>query len=232
MADYEFYYWPVPFRGQFIRAILAFAGKSWIEHGSDAIGKLMQVEPGDQPIAFMAPPLLIENSTGFAIAEMPAIALYLGETLGLIPATPQMRARTMKIVNDANDVIDELTLDGGREMWTAEKWDAFLPRLRRWMMIWEDTGKREGLTADAGFVLGTAEAGAADIVTSILWSTMTDRFPLIANLLAVTAPCTAGLSGRMQDLPSFTELRNRCFQNYGDAYCGGQIEKSMRASIR
>jgi glutathione S-transferase len=232
MVDYEFYYWPVPFRGQFIRAILAFAGKSWIEHGSDAIGKLMQAEPGDQPIAFMGPPLLIENSTGFAIAEMPAIALYLGETLGLIPATPQMRARTMKIVNDANDVIDELTLDGGREMWTAEKWDAFLPRLRRWMMIWEDTGKRQGLKADAGFVLGTAEAGVADIVTSILWSTMADKFPVIGDLLAETAPCTAGISGRMQDLPSLTELRNRIFQNYGDAYCGGQIEKSMRASIR
>lgn len=25
---------------------------------------------------------------------------------------------TMKVVNDANDVIDEITLNGGRQMWT------------------------------------------------------------------------------------------------------------------
>jgi glutathione S-transferase len=32
-----------------------------------------------------------------------------------------LRAMTMKIVNDANDVIDEITLDGGREMWTKKR---------------------------------------------------------------------------------------------------------------
>ncbi len=31
MADYELYYWPVPFRGQFVRAVLAYAGKTWTE---------------------------------------------------------------------------------------------------------------------------------------------------------------------------------------------------------
>src|SRR5215472_4860198 len=31
MSDYELYYWSVPFRGQFVRAVLAFAGKSWTE---------------------------------------------------------------------------------------------------------------------------------------------------------------------------------------------------------
>lgn len=27
MPDYELYYWSVPFRGQFVRAVLAYAGK-------------------------------------------------------------------------------------------------------------------------------------------------------------------------------------------------------------
>ncbi len=232
MADYDLYYWPVPFRGQFIRAILAFAGKSWTEHSSDEIGELMQAPACDQPIAFMGPPLLIDTRSGFALAEMPAIALYLGETLGSIPDTPEMRARTTKLVNDANDVIDELTLDGGRAMWTTEKWDEFRPRLERWMTIWEDTGRRAGLTADAGFILGTPEAGVADIVTSILWSTMAAKFPAIAELLAETAPCTAGLSARLQALPSLKALSSRSLENYGDAYCGGEIEKSMRVAIK
>lgn len=232
MADYDLYYWPVPFRGQFIRAILACAGKSWDEHDSEAIADLMQAEPGDQPIGFMGPPLLIENATGFALAEMPAIALYLGETLGLIPDTAELRARTMKIVNDANDVLDELTNDGGREMWTAEKWHDYLPRLKRWMAIWEDAGKRAGMAADSEFILGSADAGVADIVTSTLWSTMAERFPAIAAHLAATAPGTAGLCRRMQELPALAALSSKAFRDYGDAWCGGEIEQSLRAAIQ
>ena len=29
MTDYALHYWSVPFRGQFVRAILAWAGKTW-----------------------------------------------------------------------------------------------------------------------------------------------------------------------------------------------------------
>lgn len=38
MPHYKLYYWSVPFRGQFVRAVLAFAGKTWTEAGDDAIG--------------------------------------------------------------------------------------------------------------------------------------------------------------------------------------------------
>jgi glutathione S-transferase len=79
----------------------------------------------------MGPPVLIDGKAGAAIAQMPAI-LYLGETLRLLPATAALRALSMKIVNDANDVIDEITLDGGREMWTHERWEDFVPRLKTW----------------------------------------------------------------------------------------------------
>ena len=229
VAHYDLYYWPVPFRGQFIRAILAYAGKSWVEHDTEAIGKLTAAELSQQPIPFTGLPVLIEAGTGLAQAQMPAIALYLGETLGLIPDTPAMRARTVKIVNDANDVIDELTLDGGREMWTRQKWKAFVLRLKRWMMIWEETGNRGGLTRDAGFLLGTPDAGVADIVSGVLWSTMADRFCVIADLLKGAAPNTAGLAARMQALPCLSALDARSRRDYGDAYCGGQIEESMRA---
>lgn len=79
----------------------------------------------------MGPPLLVDHAANVAIAQMPAILLYLGETLGLLPATPAGRAMTMKVVVDANDVIDDLTLDGGRLMWTEASWKEFVPRLKR-----------------------------------------------------------------------------------------------------
>lgn len=231
MSDYDFYYWPLPFRGQFIRAILAHAGKGWTEHGADAISALMEADPGEQPVPFMGPPLLVDRRTGFALAEMPAIAFYLGRTLDLMPASVEGQAMTLKIVNDANDVIDEITLDGGREMWTPEKWREFVPRLRRWMRFWEVTGTRHGLEPDEGFVLGGKEPGVADIVTATLWSTMRERFPVIGEMLDEEAPRIAALCRRMFALPALAAFAASSDKLYGDGYCGGEIEASLRKVV-
>jgi glutathione S-transferase len=228
MSDYKLYYWSVPFRGQFVRAVLAFAGKTWTECGDDAISKLMEGPVKKMPVPFMGPPLLVDKKADFAIAQMPAIVLYLGETLNLLPAAPTLRALTIKIVNDANDVIDELTLDGGREMWTRKKWEEFVPRLKKWMSLWEEIGRHHGLKPDSGFLLGGEVPGIADVVTATLWSTMADRFPEIGTILEETAPMTAELTRRVAGLPGLVKLAARACRDYGDAYCGGQIEASLR----
>lgn len=228
MSDYDLYYWSMPFRGQFVRAVLAFAGKTWTEAGDDAISTLMAGTVRDMPVPFMGPPLLIDKTAGFAIAQMPAIVLYLGETLGMMPATPALRAMTMKIVHDANDVIDEITQHGGREMWTQKRWQDFVPRFAKWMTFWEETGRRHGLQAGSGFLLGGEAPGIADIVTATLWSTMTDRFSTIATLLEQSAPMTAALTHRIAALPPLAALAATARQAYGETYCGGQIEASLR----
>jgi glutathione S-transferase len=156
------------------------------------------------------------------------VILYLGETLELMPATPALRALTLKIVNDANDVIDEITLDGGRQMWTEKRWRDFVPRLKTWMSFWEETGRRHGLQAESGFMLGGAAPGVADVVTATLWSTMTDRFSKIGAMLEDAAPMTAALTRRVADLPPLAKLAVKARQDYGEAYCGGEIEASLR----
>ncbi len=228
MSDYELYYWSVPFRGQFVRAVLAFAGKGWSEGGDGAIAKLMDGPVKQMPVPFIGPPILIDKKADFAVAQMPAVILYLGETLNLMPATPALRAMTMKIVNDANDVIDEITLDGGRQMWTEKRWREFVPRLKKWMSLWEETGRRHGLKTDSGFLLGGKAPGVADVVTATLWSTVCDRFPKIATMLGKTAPMTAALTQRVASLPPLAKLAAKARKDYGDAYCGGQIEASLR----
>jgi glutathione S-transferase len=228
MSDYKFYYWSVPFRGQFVRAVLAYAGKTWTEGGEDAIARLMEGTVKRMPVPFMGPPLLVDKKADFAIAEMPAIIIYLGETLDLLPATAALRALTMKIVNDANDVIDDVTLDGGREMWTPKRWRAFVPRLKKWMSLWEETGRRHGLKPDSGFLLGSKSPGIADVVTATLWSTMAERFQRIEVILKETAPVTASLTRRVAGLPPLAKLAAKARKDYGDAYCGGQIEASLR----
>ena len=231
MADYELYYWSVPFRGQFVRAVLAYADKAWAEGGDAAISKLMESSVKDMPVPFMGPPVLIDWKADVAIAQMPAILFYLGETLDLLPATAALRALTLKVVNDANDVIDEITQDGGREMWTAKRWREFVPRLSKWMSFWEETGRRHGLQAERGFLLGGDAPGLADIVTATLWSTLADRFHPIEAILKDAAPMTAALTRRVADLPPLAKLAAEARRDYGDAYCGGEIEASLRKAL-
>lgn len=211
-----------------MRAILAYAGKTWTEADDASITKVMNGAVKDMPVPFMGPPLLIDKKSGFAIAQMPVIVLYLGETLDLLPATPALRALTLKTVNDANDVIDELSLDGGREMWSDKRWKAFIPRLTKWLLLWEDTGRRHGLTPEAGFLLGGDVPGIADVVTATLWSTLAERFQKIDALLRDVAPMTAALSQRVCALPPLVKLAAKARQDYGDAYCGGEIGASMK----
>jgi glutathione S-transferase len=226
MSDYDLYYWPVPFRGQFVRAVLASAAKTWTEGDAAATTRLIAGPVKHMLIPFMGPPLLVDKKADFAIAEMPAIVLYLGETLNLMPSTPALRAMTMKTVNDANDVIDDITLDGGRVMWTEKRWQDFVPRLKKWMSLWEETGRRHGLSAETGFLLGGEAPGIADVVTATLWTTMTDRFQKLRAILEDAAPMTAALSRRVSDLPPLAKLATKARRDYGDAYCGGRIEAS------
>jgi len=43
-----------------------------------------------------------------------------------------------------------------------------------------------------------------------------------------TAPITAALMRRVADLPPLAKLAATTQQDYGNAYCGGQIEASLR----
>jgi glutathione S-transferase len=227
LADYELLYWSAPFRGQFVRAMLAFAGKTWTEGGDAKISRLMEGPVEDMPVPFMGPPVLIDHMADVALAEMPAIIFYLGETLDLMPDTPELRAMTIKIVNDANDVIDEITLNGGDRMWTEKRWEEFRPRLAKWMSIWEDTGRRHGLQKDAGHILGGPTPGIADVITATLWTRMTERFSKIRDLFEETAPRTAALCRRVSGLPPLIKLAETARKAYGHAYAGGQIGVSM-----
>lgn len=56
---------------------------------------------------------------------------------------------------------------------------------------------------------------------------MTDRFQKIGTIFGETALMTAVLTRRVADLP-LAKLAAKAEQDYGNAYCGGQIEVSLR----
>ena len=72
--SYDFYYWPIPFRGHPIRFILAFAGTEWDEHGFEEVAALKNLPVADKPYPFLAPPVLHDRDTDTWLSQMPAIA--------------------------------------------------------------------------------------------------------------------------------------------------------------
>ncbi|WP_265501833.1 glutathione S-transferase [Paracoccus beibuensis] len=228
MADFTLYYWPLPFRGQFIRAVLADAGAAWDEPDADAVSDIMSRDPAQQPVPFMAPPMLVDRS-GVAVAQMPSILFHLADRFDLMPAEPQLAALTTKVVNDANDVLDEITLNGGQKMWTDDSWAEYRPRLQRWMAIWEETAHRHG---SGDLLLGGDAPGLADLTTAVLWFTMADKLPVLDELLRDSAPMVHAMSHRLMEGPALRRMRQDTDARFGDAYCGGQIEKSLRAALK
>ncbi|MFC0202454.1 hypothetical protein [Paracoccus rhizosphaerae] len=136
---------------------------------------------------------------------------------------------TTKVVNDANDVLDEITLNGGQKMWTDDTWAEYRPRLQRWMAIWEDTARRHG---DGDLLLGGDAPGLADLTTAVLWATMTDKLPVLDGLLRDAAPRVHAMSHRLMDSPALRRMRQDTDARFGYAYCGGQIKKSLRAVLK
>jgi glutathione S-transferase len=192
---------------------------------------LKGAEPTKQLVPHMGPPVLTDHTADLSLAQTQAILTYIGGKYELIPQDPERAALTAKIIADANDVLYEMTLHNGAQMWTRKRWDTYRPRLGRWMAIFEEHGLRHGLRADTGHVLGTDAPGLADLVVHILWGVMTSKLPALRPLLEATAPAIAALSDRIGQLPEQAELRVRSDDAYGDEWCSGQIEASLRAVL-
>lgn len=231
MADFTLHYWPIPFRGQPIRAVLAHVGATWREAGFDATLAERGADVSAQLIPHMGPPVLSDHGAGVHISQMPAILAYLGEIHGLFPDGAVSRALCHKVIGDGSDVLYEMTRHHGVRMWSKAAWRDYQPRLRRWMAIFEETGRRHGLTGGAGFMLGTPAPCLADLVTATIWGTMMAKLPGLRPMLEGQAPGVAGLCDRIGALPAQVALRRQSDAAYGDDWCGGQIEASLRAAL-
>lgn len=232
MTDYVLYYWPIPFRGQFVRAVLAHLDEAWEEPDADAVSALMSASAASQPVPFKGPPLLLDRETGEAMAQMPAILFWLGRRHGLLPEGAAGEAAALKVAMDCNDVIDEMTRQGGLVMWDDESWaDYRNDRLPRWLALFEATARDHEMSANSGYFLGTAAPGLADLAVAVCWGTMMDRLPPLRAVVEDAAPTLAGLVRRIEALPDQAALIARTKERFGTSWCGGQIEASLRAVL-
>ena len=230
--SYKLYYWSVPFRGNFIRLLLEDANAEYSEATSEEIVDWKSMSAEEQPLPAMAPPFLHDLNSDIFLAQMPAIVMYLSEKLEYLPKDVFKSAICLKLILDSNDVLAEITNQNGSVMWEYDKWKQFRKRrLKRWFEIFEQTGQRFGLNSDSGYMLGGNQISTADITTYALWGTMVRCLPQLSVDFDRHAPCVFALCQRIANRPNVQELLESQSQSYGDMYCGGQIEKSIRSML-
>lgn len=229
---YKIYYWPLPFRGCFIQLLLEHAGVEYELASVDETANLKNLPISDQPVAAMAPPYLEDRINGENLSQMPAIMMYLGGRHDYLPLDPYRQTLVLKILLDCNDVLSDLTNANGSLMWEHEKWRLFrTERLLRWMQIFEQTGLRYGIGNDSGYLLGGDRETCADIAATALFGTMIRCLEPLAQDLTRTAPRIAALVARIESQPPIQGFISRQETEFGDLYCGGQIEHSIREML-
>lgn len=228
MTQYLLYYWDVPFRGIFPQLFLEEIGADYEWHDASEIypEKSLKIHnPG------MAPPYLFDVKNEIYLAQMPAIMMHLAREYDYLPKRSETMDLALKIILDCNDVLMEITNCFGLKMWEKNEWKAFrTERLARWMELFEQTGLSHGFKTDKGFLLGT-RISVADIVITALFGTLIHSFPKLEVDLKKHAPHIHSLCMRIEQRPAIQDFLQNQRSKFGQTYCGGDIEKSLREMI-
>lgn len=149
-----------------------------------------------------------------------------------MPGTPKQDALTHKVLCDYVYVLHDLTQNCGAAMRTDEAWAACATdRLPRWLCIYEDLGSRHDLGYQSGTLLGTAKPSVADFACAALWVTVCENLPRLRAIVSRHAPNVLSLSERIANTPTITSMRAHQNVTWGNTWCEGQIELSLRNEL-
>ena len=224
-ARFRLYYWPIPFRGCFVSYLFAYRDVALSEESDfEAIRTLMSEHPSKQPVPFIGPPVLVDLESGRTLSQMPAIVLYAAGELDLIPEDPFDTAMCMKVLMDCNDVLMEICRYNGSMMWDRDAWTEFRSqRLPRWLQVFEESLEREAIGKDL--------INFADIGAFALFGNLMRCLPALEADVREYAP---GIHAHCRELGSKASLADYVAEEerrYGNLYCGGQIEESIRRML-
>ncbi|MEM9401903.1 MAG: glutathione S-transferase family protein [Pseudomonadota bacterium] len=218
-------YWPIPFRGSFISFLFAYREVPLLEcSGLDENVALKNAPLHEQSVPYIGPPVLHDRQTGTSLSQMPAIVLYAADILDLMPKGSFARAMALKILMDCNDLLMEISRYNGSDMWDRDAWREFRDaRLPRWLGVFEESLRRE--------YLGRTPVSFADISVFALFGTLIRCLPQLESDILEHAPGIHALCERIGATPSLRRCVARQRENYGELYCGGLIEKLLRAML-
>ena len=205
--------------------LLTYVQAEFSQADCDEVLVVKNDEIAKQTILGMAPPFLLDAATGVKLAQMPAIMLYLAEKYQLLPRGAFAAARLQHVLGDVTDVLADITRNNGHQLWDVEAWRAFLDtRLPRWAQI-----SAQHLTE-----LGTAKEtdgqrpNAVDISIWATWGNLYEHFPALNPWFEEFAPALVEHHRLLPSCPHLHHWWAQTREQYGDIYCGGQIEASLR----
>ncbi len=213
--EYKLYYWDAPFRGNFIEYILIKANCEYTRHNASEIypDKSLKINyPG------MAPPYLYEAETKKYFSQMPAIGFYLAKRQGLLD-TFKDEYFTLKVLADCHDVLTEITNFYGTKMWTPESWKDFKnDRFKKWLNLFDQ------YALDSPSLVERLSLAA--LIGPILRS-----FPDLSSFIRDNGPRTFELTHKVESDKQISDLLKKQHKAWGNIYCGGEIEESLRNVI-
>ena len=224
-AKYKLDYWPLPFRGCFVTYLFAYRDITLLL-GNDAveIDRQRSLAPHTQPIPHIGPPVLHDLAAGRSISQMPAIVLYVSPELDLMPETAFDQALALKVLMDCNDLLMEICRYNGSMMWQREDWLLFRSeRLPRWISVFEESLARG--------TIGREHPSFADIGTFALFGNMLRCLPQLEADLRRHGPQVYEHCQRIGAKTSLAQYVAEDEARYGQLYCGGQIEESIREML-
>lgn len=224
-VNFKLYYWALPFRGCFVSYLFAYQDVPLeIETSFEEINKLRNLDPKEQQTPFIGPPIFYDLEADITLSQMPAIVLYASEKIGLMPKDAVAVALSMKVLMDCNDLLMEICRYNGSMMWERQNWIEFRStRLPKWMGIFEESLKRS--------MIGSESVSFADIGVYALFGNMIRCLPELEPDLIEHAPGIYAHCQRIGSKPTLASFVAGEESKYGNLYCGGQIEASIRKML-
>eukprot|EP00485_Elphidium_margaritaceum_P002779 CAMPEP_0202698330 /NCGR_PEP_ID=MMETSP1385-20130828/11601_1 /ASSEMBLY_ACC=CAM_ASM_000861 /TAXON_ID=933848 /ORGANISM="Elphidium margaritaceum" /LENGTH=239 /DNA_ID=CAMNT_0049355017 /DNA_START=49 /DNA_END=768 /DNA_ORIENTATION=- len=228
------YYWPIQFRGNFLKLILEEKGiKYSCTRDWESMQQLMAKEIKQREFPYFAPPILKHGD--FISSQMAASAQYLAKKYNMDAKSLEDSTHALMICMNANDILCELTRNCGAQQWTDVKdWQTFKStRLVRWLDILTELLQRNASndTKDAGktlFYFGTDVTYADTSVFHVLYSLIS--FMRMKDLVESSYPLLYRFYEQIYSRPNINAFIK---QQEADKleWCGGLIEKSMLAMM-
>ena len=226
------FYWPVPFRGNFIKLLLEDANVPYSVASPKEVSRLVNLEISEQKLAGMAPPYLADEKNDIFLNQTLVIMQYLAKRYGYEPEDQQKCLIAAKVTFDCLDFMSDLTQANGTKMWEYSDWQIFRnERLPRWLEIFEAIGKKHQLKPHSSYLLGTKDPTYADISVLALLATIQQCLPELLTNIKAHAPHISSLIDRLSRRARIKVFLDRQKQALGNLYCGGDIERSIREMI-
>lgn len=221
----KLYYWNLAFRCIYIEIFFHLNKIDYKRVDStDVVEKRILMKTGEEFAGFAPPFVEIENRS---FSQMPAAMMYLNEKYKFYCTNNEDSYFSLKTLLDVTDFMAAITRNNGAMMWDKESWKNFESgRMQDWLKLFEFQAKNR-----KGVFLLSDKVSLADIAYLGCFRLLMHSFVYFDKLIRSSYPEIFHIIKEFEKFEDINSYLESQWENFGTMYCGGQIEKSIRAQI-